>query len=89
MGAFLNVLKIIWPILLEVAPLILKAFFTGKKEPIDRAREMQKETLLEAEALAERNGDELSKRAEKRLTYLDFLLRERSLRKKNSDGGTK
>lgn len=83
-----QIIRIIWPILLEVAPLILKAFFTADKTPLQRARALEKETLEEAKLLEERNGNEISKRAERRLRYLDILLRERSLREKKRDGGT-
>lgn len=89
MGLILSILKVAWPIILEVAPLLLKAFFTADKKPIEKARELQKKAIEEAELLIKGDGDEISKRAETRLKYLDILLRERRLRKKNTTPSAK
>lgn len=86
-GFLTGLLKFLWPVLVELLPLVVKAL-AGDKDAKGRARAIQKETEKEIALIrkGKEGEDEISRREAVRLATLEWLFRERRLRlRKPSD----
>lgn len=80
-GVLLELLKVLWPVLVQLLPLLVKWLLTNDPTARDRARALQKEVDEETQLILARNEDETSKREQIRAAILHQLLLERRLRK--------